>query len=120
MPKFTIISVRPHLNSFSSAPLMLGKSTGKFINKLSTGKCENLRDTRKKRKTDEKIHHEWHLALWNFHQVARKRGRDDEPFMLSSSSFPFSSHCKCGHIVGVLGNLFSKAVGEIESFQSQL
>lgn len=70
-------------------------------------------------KTDEKLYHEWHLALWNFHQVVRDTRRDDEPFMLSSS-FPFSLHCKCGHIVGVLGNLFSKAAGEIESFQSQL
>lgn len=77
--------------------------------------------------TDEKLHKWMTLGSLEFspgssrqRQAGRESGRDDEPpFMFSSSSFRLSSHCKCGHIVGVLGNLFSKAAGEIESFQSQ-
>lgn len=86
------------------------------------------RDEKIETNTDEKLHKWMTLGSLEFspgssrqRQRGRERAGDDEPpFMFSSSSFRLSSHCKCGHIVGVLGNLFSKAAGEIESFQSQL
>lgn len=118
MPKFA--SIHPFCRPLRACQVNTGKFIKKTVNVRESVKilAENTRKIDKRHDTeiDEKLH-KWmrRMALWNFHQVEMMTHWCSSSSTLASHSLLAPpTHCKCGHIVGVLGNLC------FEIFQSQL